>query len=123
MPLNSGNTLRKDASEMWNALSGNQKSAANLALLYGAQGSMGNLPGTESERVLATQMLIWEIVTGCRNAAAPYGRTDSKFYEGLCAGGTNSGVAAGYNQIVENMKNHATIPSFASSKKDSAAKG
>lgn len=122
MPLNVGNTLQKNASDTWNALSENQKGAVNLALLYGAQGSMGSLSGTESEKVLATQMLIWEIVTGCRNATSPYGRTDSKFYEGLCAGGANGGISTAYNKIIESMKNHATIPSFASSKKDSAAK-
>lgn len=120
--LHTGNTLQANASDTWNALSTNQKKAVNLALLYGAQGSMGSLSGTEDEKILATQMIIWEIVTGCRNATAPYGRTDSKFYNGLCVNGANSGVAANYSQIVESMKNHATIPSFASSSKDSAAK-
>lgn len=120
--LHTGNTLQANASDTWNALSSNQKSAVNLALLYGAQGSMSSLSGTEDEKILATQMIIWEIVTGCRNATAPYTRTDSKFYNGLCVNGANSGVAANYNQIVESMKNHATIPSFASSSKDSTAK-
>lgn len=110
--LHTGNTLQANASDTWNALSINQKKAVNLALLYGAQGSMGSLSGTEDEKILATQMIIWEIVTGCRNATAPYGRTDSKFYNGLCVNGANSGVAANYSQIVESMKNHATIPEF-----------
>lgn len=120
--LHTGNTLQKNASDTWNALSRNQQSAVNLALLYGAQGSMSGLSGTEDEKILATQMIIWEIVSGCRNATAPYGRTDSKFYNGLCAGGANGGVSNAYNQIVEGMKNHNTIPSFASGKKDSEAK-
>lgn len=120
--LNTGNTLEQDASAAWNALSNNQKSAVNLSLLYGAQGSMGSLSGTEDEKVLATQMIVWEIVTGFRNATAPYERTDNKFYQGLCAGGANSGVSTAYNQIVEDMKTHGTIPSFSSYSTESAAK-
>lgn len=65
--LHTGNTLRANASDTWNALSASQRNAVNLALLYGSQGSMGSLPGSEDEKVVATQMVIWEIVTGCRN--------------------------------------------------------
>ena len=64
---------------VWNNLGKAKQDAVNLALLYGAQGSMGSLSGTEDEKVLATQMVIWEIVTGCRNASAPYAQTDAKF--------------------------------------------
>ncbi|MEY8237298.1 thioester domain-containing protein [Lachnospiraceae bacterium 66-29] len=83
--LHTGNTLRANASDTWNALSGSQRDAVNLALLYGSQGSMGSLPGSEDEKVVATQMVIWEIVTGCRNANAPYNQTDSKFYPSFTA--------------------------------------
>ena len=79
---------------MWNNLGKAKQDAVNLALLYGAQGSMGSMSGTEDEKVLATQMVIWEIVTGCRNASAPYAQTDAKFYNSLCVGGVNSGIAA-----------------------------
>ena len=85
--LHTGNTLEKDASVAWHNLGKEKQDAVNLALLYGAQGSMGSLSGTEDEKVLATQMVIWEIVTGCRNATAPYARTDAKFYNSLCVGG------------------------------------
>ena len=64
---------------VWNNLGKTKQDAVNLALLYGAQGSMGSLSGTEDEKVLATQMVIWEIVSGCRNATAPYAQTDAKF--------------------------------------------
>ena len=93
--LHTGNTLEKDASVVWNNLGKAKQDAVNLALLYGAQGSMGSLSGTEDEKVLATQMVIWEIVTGCRNASAPYAQTDAKFYNSLCVGGANSGIAGG----------------------------
>ena len=71
---------------------------------------MGSLPGSEDEKVVATQMVIWEIVTGCRNANAPYNQTDSKFYNSICANGTNGGVSAAYSQIVAGMQEHGTIP-------------
>lgn len=101
--LHTGNTLERDASVVWNNLGKEKQDAVNLALLYGAQGSMGSLSGTEDEKILATQMVIWEIVTGCRNATAPYTQTDAKFYNGLCVNGANSGVAAAYNQIISGM--------------------
>ncbi len=120
--LHTGNTLRANASDTWNALSGSQRNAVNLALLYGSQGSMGSLPGSEDEKVVATQMVIWEIVTGCRSASAPYGRTDSKFYDSLCANGANGGVSAAYSQIVAGMQEHGTIPSFASTSRGAVIK-
>ncbi len=120
--LHTGNTLRANASDTWNALSSSQRSAVNLALLYGSQGSMGSLPSSEDEKVVATQMVIWEIVTGCRNADAPYNRTDSKFYESICANGANGGVSAAYSQIEAGMQGHGTIPSFASTNRNAAAR-
>lgn len=117
--LHTGNTLEKDASVVWNNLGKAKQDAVNLALLYGAQGSMGSMSGTEDEKVLATQMVIWEIVTGCRNASAPYAQTDAKFYNSLCVGGVNSGIAAAYQQIISGMVSHGTIPSFASGSTDS----
>ena len=68
VPLKTGNTLKKASSDTWNALSANQKKAVGLALLYGYQGNKGNLTGSDDEKWLATQTLVWEFVTGCRNA-------------------------------------------------------
>lgn len=67
IPLNTGDTLRKDSSETWNALSDAQKKAVGLALLYGRQGNSTNLSGNDDEQWLATQTLVWEFVTGYRN--------------------------------------------------------
>lgn len=47
IPLHTGNTLEKNASEMWNSLGKEKQDAVNLALLYGAQGSMGSLSGSK----------------------------------------------------------------------------
>lgn len=122
IPLHTGDTLKKNASETWNALSKNQKAAVNLALLYGAQGNRSNLSGATDEKVLATQLIIWEIVSECRNATSPYARTNAKFYNSHCADGANKGVAKAYKEIVGFMEEHKTIPSFASSSKESDAK-
>lgn len=121
IPLHTGNTLEKNASQMWNSLEKEKQEAVNLALLYGAQGSMGSLSGTEDEKIIATQIAVWEFVTGCRNATAPYAQTDAKFYNGLCVNGANSGVATAYHQIISGMESHNTIPSFASGSSDSQA--
>ena len=83
---------------------------------------MGSLPGSEDEKVVATQMVIWEIVTGCRNANAPYNQTASKFYNSICANGANGGVSAAYSQIVAGMQEHGTIPSFASTDRNAVVK-
>lgn len=53
VPLKTGNTLKKNSSETWNALSASQKKAVGLALLYGYQGNRGNLSGSDDEKWLA----------------------------------------------------------------------
>jgi len=117
-PLHTGDYLTKDASEAWNALSNNEQNAVRLALLYGLQGNEKGLSGSQDEKWIATQLIIWEIVTGCRNASGDYAVTNSKFYDSI--GSANSGVQTAYNQIAKLMKNHNTIPSFAAASKSSA---
>ena len=120
VPLKTGNTLAKASSNAWNALSADQKKAVGLALLYGYQGNSGNLSGSDDEKWLATQTLVWEFVTGCRQAASPYSQTSTAVYS-LHFGSNyaNSGARAAYDQIVSFMIRHSTIPSFMSAgKKD-----
>lgn len=112
-PLNTGSSLQ-NSSSVWNALGTQKQKAINLALLYGAQGNRSGLSGTDDEKIIATQIIIWELVTDCRSTAAPYTRWDSKFYDGHCANGANSGVSTAYDQIIDAMQNHAVIPSFSS---------
>ena len=115
VPLKTGNTLQKNSSETWNALSANQKKAVGLALLYGYQGNRNNLSGSDDEKWLATQTLIWEFVTGCRESTGSYQQTSQKAYS-LHFGSNypNSGAVEVYNQIVSLMSRHNTIPSFMS---------
>ena len=98
VPLKTGNTLKKASSDTWNALSANQKKAVGLALLYGYQGNRNNLSGSDDEKWLATQTLVWEFVTGCREATGSYNQTSTTVYS-LHFGSNyaNSGARAVYD--------------------------
>ena len=111
VPLKTGNTLKKASSDTWNALSANQKKAVGLALLYGYQGNRNNLSGSDDEKWLATQTLVWEFVTGCREATGSYNQTSTTVYS-LHFGSNyaNSGARAVYDQIVAMLREHNTIP-------------
>ena len=115
VPLKTGNTLTKASSEAWNALSSNQRKAIGLALLYGYQGNRNALSGSDDEKWLATQTLVWEFVTGCREATGSYQQTSSTVYD-LHFGSNyaNSGARTAYEQIVSMLSEYNTIPSFMS---------
>lgn len=123
VPLKTGNTLKKNSSETWNALSTNQKKAVGLSLLYGYQGNRSHLSGNDDEKWLATQTLVWEFVTGCREATGSYKQNSTKAYS-LHFGSNypNSGAKAVYDQIVSLMSKHNTIPSFMSGSKNDITK-
>lgn len=123
VPLKTGNTLKKASSDTWNALSANQKKAVGLALLYGYQGNRSHLSGSDDEKWLATQTLVWEFVTGCREATGSYKQNSTKAYS-LHFGSNypNSGAKAAYDQIVSLMSVHNTIPSFMSGGKNDITK-
>ena len=120
VPLKTGNTLKKASSDTWNALSANQKKAVGLSLLYGYQGNKSNLTGSDDEKWLATQTLVWEFVTGCREATGSYKKVSNKIYDvNFGSNYPNSGAKAAYDQIVSMLTAHNTIPSFMSGgKKD-----
>ena len=115
VPLHTGDTLYQSSSATWNALSASQKKAVALALLYGYQGNWSSFSGSDDEKWLATQTLVWEFVTGCRNATTPYEQTSNTVYQ-IHYGSNypNSGSRAIYDQIVSLLKKHNTIPSFMS---------
>ena len=123
VPLKTGNTLAKASSETWNSLSANQKKAIGLALLYGYQGNRNSLTGSDDEKWLATQTLVWEFVTGCREVTGSYHQTSTTVYS-LHFGSNyaNSGARAAYDQIVSLMGRHSTIPSFMSGGKNDITK-
>ena len=123
VPLKTGNILKKASSDTWNALSANQKKAVGLAPLYGYQGNRNNLSGSDDEKWLATQTLVWEFVTGCREATGSYNQTSTTVYS-LHFGSNyaNSGARAVYDQIVAMLREHNTIPSFMSGGKNDITK-
>lgn len=112
--LYSGNTLTEDGSTVWKNLGSAKQKAINLALLYGKPGSGKSLSGTEDQKWVATQLIVWEFVSGCRSTSEGYKCTNAKFIDGICAGGANPGVKSVYNAISKSLANYSTVPSFAS---------
>ncbi|WP_449074882.1 SpaA isopeptide-forming pilin-related protein [Ruminococcus sp.] len=112
--LYSGNTLTEDGSTVWKNIGSAKQKAINLALLYGKPGSGKSLSGTEDQKWVATQLIVWEFVSGCRSTADGYKCTNTKFIDGICAGGANPGVKSVYNAISKSLSNYSTVPSFAS---------
>lgn len=112
--LYSGNTLTEDGSTVWKNLGSAKQKAINLALLYGKPGSGKSLSGTEDQKWVATQLIVWEFVLGCRSTGEEYKCTNTKFIDGICAGGANPGVKSVYNAISKSLANYSTVPSFAS---------
>lgn len=112
--LYSGNTLTESASTVWKNLGSAKQKAINLALLYGKPGSGKSLSGTEDQKWVATQLIVWEFVSGCRSTSEGYKCTNTKFIDGICAGGANPGVKSVYNAISKSLANYSTVPSFAS---------
>ena len=112
--LYSGNTLTEDGSTVWKNLGSAKQKAINLALLYGKPSSGKSLSGTEDQKWVATQLIVWEFVSGCRSTADGYKCTNTKFIDGICADGANPGVKSVYNAISKSLANYSTVPSFAS---------
>lgn len=109
-----GNTLTEDGSTVWKNLGSAKQKAINLALLYGKPGSGKSLSGTEDQKWVATQLIVWEFVSGCRSTSEGYKCTNTKFIDGICAGGANPGVKSVYNAISKSLANYSIVPSFAS---------
>ena len=112
--LYSGNTLTESASTVWKNLGSAKQKAINLALLYGKPGSEKSLSGTEDQKWVATQLIVWEFVSGCRSTGEGYKCTNTKFIDGICAGGANPGVKSVYNAVSKSLANYSIVPSFAS---------
>ena len=111
--LYSGNTLTESASTVWKNLGSAKQKAINLALLYGKPGSGKSLSGTEDQKWVATQLIVWEFVSGCRSTSEGYKCTNTKFIDVICVGGANPGVKSVYNAISKSLANYSTVPSFA----------
>ncbi len=111
--LFSGNQLTEGKSSVWDGVSAAKRKAINIALLYGKPGSGKSLSGTEGQKWIATQLIVWELMSGCRNTSEGFKCTNTKYIDGMCAGDKNPGVKSVYNAISKSMAAHNTVPSFA----------
>lgn len=102
----------------WNNLSISQRKAINTALCYGREGNFNNIAnGTsinDGQAYIATQVIIWEIVRGVRNANSPFTlKSGQSGYIGLfCANGANPNIRAAYTRILQAMMTYQKVPSF-----------
>ena len=126
-PLNVSSSLtQNNAMGKWLSLSYNQRTAINAALCFGMEGNYSAIKGNstikEDQCYLATQVIIWEIVKGQRNATAPYAlKSGSSGYINVyCANGANPNIKTAYNRITSAMSKYWTIPSFAKRSANSA---
>ena len=109
-----GDVLRSDVIDVWNSFSYEQQNAIKLALLCGRAGNSSNLPGTPSCQQTATQMLLWEFVTGARQPSPPYARGNDEIYTCLVSNGQNAEIGQIYDTILSYMLSYMTLPSFMS---------
>lgn len=135
-----------DTSKAWTNLGSNKQNAIQLAISisntkhkagvtypqqYTYQGTTrlskydGEklVSGVKAEQAhIATQLIIWEIVKGERRATAPYALNDGKsgYLNMYCKGGANGNIKKAYNDILKQMKDYSTVPSFMGKSKDSA---
>lgn len=113
-----------------------QMKAMCVAVMYGQR----TLPQSASYELLsnmvATQIIVWEIAIGWRNATPPYAQTNDAFirrFENaygkgpeatsmyISIGGRLKSVISAYNQISANMAAHGdAIPSFTSAAQNAA---
>lgn len=107
-----GDVLTANASEAWNALSYDQQNGIKTVLAFGYTGNSGNLMGNRDCQIVATQMLLWEIGNGWRDANT-FDLYNSAIFDAFCRDGYNAEVAAVYNQIVSIIKQYPVMPSFA----------
>ena len=107
-----GDVLRSDVIDVWNSFSYEQQNAIKLALLCGRAGNSTNPPGTPSCQQTATQMLIWEFVTGARQPSPPYTRGNDEIYTCLVSNGQNAEIGQIYDTILSYMLSYMKLPSF-----------
>ena len=115
--LAGGVNLTESAAEAWDNLSINQQRAVNTALCYGLEGSASTVTAgsvNTDEAYIATQLVVWEIVDGQRNAIAPFSLKSGKngYLSMFCAGGANPNIRTAYNRITSRMSKFWTVPSM-----------
>ena len=127
----------KSSSSILDRLTSAKLKAIAIALLYG-QREIASKKDAESVRLeklrhhAATQVIVWEIACGYRSATPPYKRSDSRIIDAVSGKleiqsvvWNNSfyidGIEDAYDEILDKMAKHYTIPSFASDQKSMAS--
>ena len=93
------------------SLSSDQKYVLGHIMQYGAKDD------SDIPYHMATQVLIWEVVHG-RMDLDTLEQTNSDIYDGVI--GYNPSAASYYTQILEDVKAHEQVPSFMSSRENTA---
>lgn len=106
---NSG--VNMGSSTTYPSLSADQKYVLGHIMQYGAKDD------SDIPYHMATQVLIWEVVHGRMNLNS-LEQTNSDIYDGVI--GYNPGAAAYYDQILADVKEHEQVPSFMSSRENTA---
>ena len=116
--LSQSSVYTAKASSVYTGLSDAQREAINAALCFGWEGNSSAIKsGTtinSDQGYVATQLIIWEFVTGERNATAPYSLKSGKsgYLSMYCAGGASPNIKTAYNRIVKAMSTFWKIPNF-----------
>lgn len=117
-------------------LTAQQLKAMCVAVMYGQRTLPQSASYEQLSNMVATQIIVWEIAIGWRDATPPYAQTNDAFirrFENaygkgpeatsmyISIGGRLKNVISAYNQISANMVAHSdAIPSFTSAAKNAA---
>lgn len=117
-------------------LTAQQLKAMCVAVMYGQRTLPQSASYEQLSNMVATQIIVWEIAIGWRNATPPYAQTNDAFirrFENaygkgpeatsmyISIGGRLKNVISAYNEISANMAAHSdAIPSFASAARNEA---
>ena len=109
--------LESGNSPVWNSLTESEKTALKLALMYGYQGNKDEFEVSDGELYVATQVIIWEVVSDFRNIADNLQCTDNSIINSVYDGSTpsvNAGVKKAYDIINNYLTSYNIMPSFIS---------
>ena len=105
--------LSNKLNHAWENLGKEKQNAIKLAMYFGYPHKNTTLSGTANENELATQLIIWEFISGYRDTDN-YNRTDARFIKALCGNNydQNTGIYKAYGQIESALKSFDTVMSF-----------
>lgn len=110
--LHGGDVLYTGAADAWDAMSPQMQEAVKIAMRCGRAANSGQLSGSTGSKYTATQMIIWEFITGRRSLEAPYTCTDRSVINTVCKNGANAEVLTVYEEIVGYLEKYDLKPSF-----------